>query len=79
MTSGLTHRLFLECQKDRVEEFKILEVVVNHIIEFHPLHVNQNNAFLGVKINSHRSPSLFGAKRVVETMSPNSRYNLLQH
>jgi hypothetical protein len=35
--SGRTKGFFLEGQENCIEKFKIFEIIVNHVIEFHPL------------------------------------------
>lgn len=37
----LTQGFFLQCQKDGIEKLKVLEVIINNIVKFHPLRINK--------------------------------------
>ena len=71
-----TKRLFLEGKEDRVDELEVLEVVVDHVVEFHALGRVKTRA--GGEANAtNLGPSASVTNRVEGAIFPKDRQDLL--
>lgn len=74
----LTEGLFLQCQKDCVQEFDIFDIVVDHIVEFHALFASKQAAEHGGG-RTHLCPSRVVAHGIKGTVLPPYRQDLFEH